>query len=104
MKKRGGLIPSNDKKGENMKKIILALSVVGISSALYAQSTVQNNNPYNPYNPNQPSNVYNQNPTTQGSLNNQQPGYFGPAVYPNWNPGNPGMYDDQDQIFKDNNK
>jgi hypothetical protein len=73
--------------------LILSMGFVGTLAALPTTAAPNNT----------PTSVYDQNPTL-GEPNTQQPGYFGPAVYPNWNPGNPGMVDDQDQIFKDNDK
>lgn len=80
-----------------MKSVAIALLIVS-GSAVAQSYGPPNNNTAN-------SNVYNENPTLPPQAVQQQPSYyFGPEVFPNYNPGNPGMVDDSDKIFEENKK
>jgi hypothetical protein len=86
----------------NQKNIlIMALSLIVIGGLQVADAD-QNVN-MDPYQgpPGTSINLTNENPTINGQVY-PAPQYFGPEVYPNLNPGDPGMSDDQDQIWRQN--
>lgn len=80
-----------------MKKYVIAVSLLSVAGAGLLFADIP------PNYPNTNVNLTQQNPTTNANTYPQQ-SLYGPQVVPNVNPGNPGMVDDQDAIFRKNNQ
>lgn len=80
-----------------MNKLIILSSVACVFGAGVLLADIP------PNYPNTNDNLTQENPTTNANTYPQQ-SLYGPQVVPNVNPGNPGMVDDQDAIFRKNNQ